>query len=200
MLLRSNLGDYSTILERLYASASRETDSPVLIDTSKSPVYGWMLNATTRHLVYILHVVRDARAVAYSIEKRRKRGHKGYANYSPLRGAVEWRIVNHVTNYLERVFNDRYLQVRYEDFTQSPRETVQHVYQWIDEQTEGIDFRDDSTVHLSPTHTVVGSPHRFETGAVTLRRDGSWRSNLAPSSSQTVERVARPLLRRYQYL
>jgi hypothetical protein len=199
-LIRFVLGNYPSVLERLYESAAHETKAHVVIDASKSPVYGWILDATTCHTVYILHLVRDARAVAYSIEKRRKRGHKGYANYSPLRGAIEWRIVNHVTNYLERIFGKRYLQVRYEDFTDSPREVVKRIHRWIDVPSDGIQFQDDSTVRLEPTHTVVGSPHRFETGDVTLRRDQKWRTSLEVSSAQTVQRVTYPLLYGYHYL
>jgi hypothetical protein len=52
---------------------------------------------------------------------------------------------------------------------------------------------------LSPNHTVSGNRNRIVTGAVPLRIDDRWQTELDAQTRTTVTRLTLPLLRRYRY-
>jgi D-aminopeptidase len=49
------------------------------------------------------------------------------------------------------------------------------------------------------SHTVSGNPNRFETGAIELRPDHEWISNMSPRDRALVTVLTSPLLYRYGY-
>lgn len=53
---------YLDVLERLYHAIARETSSRVVIDSSKWPTYGFLLDQIPSLDVHYLHLVRDPRA------------------------------------------------------------------------------------------------------------------------------------------
>mgnify|MGYP006270095179 CR=1 FL=1 len=193
------LGDYPAALKALYDSRARRDDGATLVDTSKSPVYAYVLKRLAGLDVRILHVVRDVRGVTHSILKRRDQGHAGYANYSPLRVAIEWMITNKAVEWTTTKTGCPYRRIRYESFVSDPESALRGVFDWMGETEEPLDYVYHQQVKLSNTHTVVGSPSRFNTGTIQLRLDDKWRDALSRSTRKTLERWTAPTLRSYGY-
>jgi hypothetical protein len=64
-ILASRLQDYLVGLEKLYQGIRAYTGSKVIIDSSKSLLYGYLLGMLPTIDLYVLHIVRDPRGVAY---------------------------------------------------------------------------------------------------------------------------------------
>ncbi len=62
--------DYLKILEHLYRSIREFNNTEFIIDDSKRPAYGKLLEQIDSIDLYILHLVRDPRAVAFSWQRR----------------------------------------------------------------------------------------------------------------------------------
>lgn len=193
------LDDYPEALRALYASRSRQANGATLVDTSKSPVHAYVLKRLAGLDVRILHVVRDVRGVAHSILKRRDRGHAAYANHSPLRVAMEWMLTNKAVEWTAPRAECPYRRIRYESFVSDPESVLRGIFDWFGETEESLDYVHQQEVELSKTHTVVGSPSRFNTGPIQLRLDDTWHDMLSRSTRTTVERWTRPMLRSYGY-
>jgi len=63
---------YVQALEKLYPAVQDASGGRVIVDTSKFPSYAYLLRNTPGIKLYLLHLVRDPRAVAYSWASRRK--------------------------------------------------------------------------------------------------------------------------------
>ena len=72
-----SLGEYAENTGRLYTAIADTTGCDVIVDSSKWPQYGLLLSETLPFDVYVLHLVRDPRAVAYSWQRRQSRLDRG---------------------------------------------------------------------------------------------------------------------------
>jgi len=65
-MLASRLAEYTLRLGKLYRAVQETTGSRVIVYSSKLPSYGYVLGMTPGVDLYVVHLVRDPRAVAYS--------------------------------------------------------------------------------------------------------------------------------------
>jgi hypothetical protein len=172
------LEDYADHVGRLYPAIAAVTGCSLVVDSSKLPAYGWLLERTPTVDLRVVHLVRDPRAAAYSWQ-RRKPLSDGAASplmqrQSPLKSAVLWDVWNVTASTFWRG-SDRYLRVGYEDFVRRPRHWTERILEMAGHDTDaGSVFVDDRTVRLRTTHTVAGNPDRLRTGDVSLRLDDEW--------------------------
>lgn len=198
-LLRSRLGEYPKILNQLYTAIREASEGSVVIDSSKSPTHAWLLGTIPQLEVFVVHLTRDPRGVVHSILKRKRRGHPGYSNYSLWRSAIEWRLINYLSEKLRSMEGIRYERMQYETLTQCPLEVTKQILSWVGVEVEDLSWIEGRTVSLSATHTVGGSPHRFSTGTIHLREDTAWKDNLKFDEMKHVEQWAGSLMDRYGY-
>ncbi len=197
--MRTYLTGYIDPLRRLYSALGRVGKGGVVVDSSKSPTHAWLLSAIPTIDVFVVHLTRDPRGVLNSVLKRKRDGHEEYKNYTPRRTVFEWMVVNGMAEQIESRFDVPYLQVQYETFVQTPERVVQTVLEWIGEEAGPLSFIDGCTVQKKATHTVGGSPHGFTTGAVQLREDDQWKTNLRQAEIEKVEWWAWRSMSRYGY-
>jgi hypothetical protein len=198
-LLESRLGRFPEQLTRLYRAIQSTTDSRVVIDSSKSATYGYVLGRLPDVELYIVHLIRDPRGVQYSLLKRKVEEHGGYLTHNSVKGALAWDTLNLVTEATWRN-SRRYVRVRLEDFVREPRKVVERILDMTQESVERLPFVDSSRVELQPTHSRGGSPSRFNTGTVELRVDEAWKEEMLPSDKTVITTLTWPLLSRYGYL
>lgn len=198
-LLMSRLNDYPETLETLYRAIHSTTGSRVIVDSSKSPLYGQVLGLLPSIELYVVHIVRDPRGVEHSRLRRKKSGHPEYADHSLLRGSLVWDISNLTEEAFGRRLPRRHLTVRYEDFVQSPKEQVNRVFRMLGEDAAELPFLRERLVSLDATHTVGGSPSRRRTGEVELRLDEEWKAKMKQKDKAAVTALTWPLLLRYGY-
>jgi hypothetical protein len=199
-LLKGRLRRYRENLERLYEGIYRSTGSRVIVDSSKSPSYGYVLETSPKIDLRIVHLVRDPRAVAHSRLRKKVQPDTGnlMEQYSATRSAVLWSALNLMVEAFWRRAGDRFLRLRYEDFVGDPEGSVRAILDLLGERSPELPI-EGRRVEFGPIHSVGGNPIRFETGKVELRLDEEWKSKMKPRDKKVVAALTWPLLRRYGY-
>ncbi len=194
---------YLDRLGRVVDTLRRETGARVIVDSSKSPGHGWLLRRLPGVEVYAIHLVRDARAVAWSWQKKKIYDDSGpepmyMSRHSPARSARLWSVWNLATEILWRG-DRRYLRMRYEAFAEAPEKALAEILGFLDEPADRLPFTGPSTVELNDLHTFAGNPSRFAEGPVEVRPDVGWRSQQPAGQRRLVTLLTWPLLLRYGY-
>jgi len=201
-LFKSRLGSYLDNLERLYQGISSSTGSSVVVDSSKLVLYGYLLGMLPSIDLYVVHLVRDSRAVTYSWMRSKFQPDIDIfmPRYNPVYSALLWTVTNLAVESLWRGSPERYMRLRYEDFIARPKGSVARILELVRESNPELPFVDDHRVDLGVNHTVSGNPGRFKTGIIELRPDEEWRAKIKPSHRKIVTALTFPLLLKYGYL
>ncbi len=204
--LTSRLGKYTARLERLYRAIEASTGSRVVVDSSKMPSYGYVLGTVPGIELYVVHLIRDPRAAAYSWlkEPRPDADERSYMNrVNTVKSSLLWDVWNVSSEALWRGSPGRYMRLRYEDFVAEPRRAVEAILDMLGENAGrlpfGPPFVSEREVKLEAGHTVAGNPNRFRSGPVQLRPDEEWASRMRPRDRRLVTLLTLPLLARYGY-
>jgi hypothetical protein len=184
-------------------SLAAATGSTVVIDSSKRPPDAAVLAAVPDISHYVLHVVRDPRAVAYSWRRAKSFTVSGQTHTMGTRrlgGSVNrWNANGWGAEFLRtRIPKDRWLRLRYEDFCADPRSACDAIIGLLGENG-APPFESPDVVRLSPGHLVAGNPSRFEVGAVQIRLDEEWRTGMSTRDQRLVSGATYPLRRWYGY-
>ena len=206
-VLSARAGSYMENLERLYRTIQRQAGSRLIVDSSKYPSYGYLLSTIPGIDLYVVHLVRDPRAVTYSWRRKRVQTGAGggqsspsyMRQYNPLGSALRWGVRNVATEMLWKRSTDRCLTLRYEDFVARPQETLKAVLNMVGEDEASLPFVSARGVEMDVGHTISGNPSRFRTGAVELRPDDEWRTSIRKGDRRMVTALTLPLLSRYGY-
>ena len=141
---------------------AEQTDSPVVVDTSKRPLDAAVLAGLEDISHYVLHIVRDPRAVVYSWRRKKTFTAEGRTREMGTRGLAStvrrW-TENSVSaeRLRQRLPASRWMYMAYEDFAEEPRTWVDRIVSFVGEDGQGP-FLDERTVSLNPNHIVVGNP------------------------------------------
>lgn len=176
-------------------SAIRESSGcRVIVDTSKSPAYGLLLEGIPGIDLRLLHLVREPRATAWSWQRT------PLLNARPWAVAVIWTAWNTVIELLW-ARRHHYLRIRYEDFVANPQASVQRILELVDEGRAQTPFVGEREAIVEPTHDVEGNPgpNRLN-GRIEIRRGDSWPEKVAPATRRLVSALTLPGRRRYGYL
>ncbi|WP_210440880.1 sulfotransferase [Nocardioides xinjiangensis] len=193
---------YRGALAALYGAIRDVTGCRVIVDSSKSPVYGALL-ATLRGVeLHAVHLLRDPRATAFSSTRVRTLPDFGDARLMrrerPYVAARRWTKNHTLCGLLLPAHAASFTRVRYEDFMARPGDEIARLV-----ATTGVHaalpFTDERTVRLAATHSVSGNPGRFTVGDVSLRPDDEWRTAMRLSDRATVTALTWPLLLRHRY-
>lgn len=185
------------------AALAETVGATLVVDTSKRPQDAAVLAGSRSVDHYVLHLVRDPRAVAYSWGRSKASndapGARMMGTRTPASSAARW-VENALGAELlrRRVSADRWIQLRYEDFVASPQATVARVLDAVRHDARPP-FVAPDTVVLGANHIVAGNPSRFRTGNVRIREDDEWRDRLSLADQRRVEMITAPLLARYGY-
>lgn len=203
---RERLNHYASILGRLYQSIQRVSGGKVIVDSSKVAPYAFLLNQMDNLDLYVVHLVRDSRATAYSWQRKKVRPEIHWKTaymdqYGPVRSALEWNIMNGLLHSL-KYSNAKYMRIRYEELVQEPRQVLSRLLAGMGcESPPDADFLNgDHVVRLDVNHTVSGNPNRFEQGAVTIRPDVEWQEKMTKGRKRLVTALTWPLLNHYGYM
>jgi Sulfotransferase family len=190
--------------DTLVHAVADATGARVIVDSSKRPQDAAVLAAVGGVDHYVLNMVRDPGAVAWSWQRRNKsirtaEGQRPMLTRGLLSSALRW-----VENCLgaealrRYVPAERWMFLRYEDFAAQPRAAVERILAFLGEDG-GLPFRSEDTVELSVNHTVAGNPDRFTVGRVRITVDDEWRHGMPLRRRVAVRALTWPLLLRYGY-
>jgi hypothetical protein len=202
-ILKERLEKLLINYRRLYEAIGSVTGSRVIVDSSKEPAHGYAMSLVPDLDLYVLHLIRDPRAAAYSWLKKKPQPDseeiEHMVRFSPTKSSALWDAWNASAEALWRRTPDKYLRLRYEDFVTDPRASLERILDLLDERGVKPPLASDREIKLGVSHTVSGNPNRFETGAVELRPDREWISKMNPRDRILVTALTLPLLRRYGY-
>lgn len=195
------LGRYLESLEKLYGAIQSHTGCKVIVDSSKLPSYGHILTMARKIDLYVVHLVRDPRAVAYSWLRKKLQPDTGqlFRRHSVVESALVWDAWNAAVEAIWGRSKGRYLRIRYEDFVADPGPVVTRIIDMVDEAATPDGLIEGSRVRLGVTHTTSGNPSRLKTGDVELRPDQEWAIRMKPWQARSVAALSWPLLKRYGY-
>lgn len=199
---RSDLSKYINILERFYRAIVKISGCNVLIDSSKLPPHGFILGEIPGIDLYVIHLVRDSRAVAYSWQRKKLRPEIYWKeSHMPrmglLRCTYEWLLCNWLTELLSKR-GLHYKIMSYEEFTKSPKKKVDELVEWLGMGAQSNSFINEWTVDLGIDHTISGNPVRFTHGSMEIRSDMAWKVNMPFMKKYVVSRLTFPFLSRYK--
>ncbi|HEX8345363.1 MAG TPA: sulfotransferase, partial [Actinoplanes sp.] len=152
----------------------------------------------------VVHVVRDARGVAYSWTKTVSRpetdGTEEMTRYSPGRSAMLWNAHNAAFGLLARR-GVPVRRIRYEEFLTEPRAALIHLAEFagVTLKPADLEFLRPEHADLRVGHSAAGNPMRFTVGRLPLRRDDAWVRALPAAQRRLVGAVCAPMLRAYGY-
>lgn len=198
----------TTAVTEVYRELKDLFGASVIVDTTKFPSYLNVLDRTPELEVKVLHLVRDPRAVVYSWWRRPlkdKEKEPGMldilSNFRYRRNPVRWGLVWTEWNYLlQQIWGgtENYFLLRYEDFCQSPRDTLRQALVEL-----GVEYspkwRNSREINLSTQHSVKGNPGRFKTGRVRIEERTEWRDKMGTLTRLLTTVLALPQLHRYGY-
>jgi Sulfotransferase domain len=187
------LDEYLDAVARLYAALVEVTGCPIIVDTSKSPLYALLLGRIEQIDLRVLQLVRDPRGWMYS---RIDRDNQDIGWVTGLLLFDFW----HALAEARWRGRDNYALLRYEDFASHPVEWVGAVARLAGAPNARLPFSDERHVSLHGNHNVNGNRNRTVTGSVEIRPDVRWRHGLPLRQQALGAAIAWPLLLRHGYL
>lgn len=184
-------------------AAQLGVDDAIIVDSSKLPGRGFVLAMAPDVELYVVHLVRDARGVAWSLSTPHRRSveegvQRDLRPKPAAYVALRWSIVNLGAELLRlRVPRERGMRLRYEDFVADPAAALKDIAGMCG--AEWTDVADNAARSpLNPGHQVAGSRHRTSR-ALQIRADEAWRSHMPDGKLRLVTVLSAALLRRYGY-
>ncbi len=194
--------EYLDALGRLYSAVQTVTGAEVIVDSSKNPVYGYLLSRVEGVDVAMVHLIRDPRAVAYSWTKTRRdpgaTEERFMYRHSPAKSAVFWNMWNVAISAVARTQDLPLVRVYYRDVATRLAAVVETVTTITGMPAPRAAYS-NKQIELGVDHTVSGNPARFERGAIALRFDDEWTRSLGMPSRLVVTAICAPLLRHFGY-
>jgi hypothetical protein len=178
----------------LYRAIGKHAGARLIVDSGKYPAEPATLLGRDDVDLRVLHLIRDPRATAHSWRRAKA--------YIPAMGVARstayWTGANIATERIGAAAPDRYLRLRYEDFTADPRAHLADVLRLcgLDDEPP-VGHNGDAS--LGVNHTVTGNPDRLTHGPIRIRPDDAWRTGLPAVPALTTTALALPRLRRYGY-
>ena len=195
---------YSRWTQVLFEIICELSGKQVVIDSSKSPARAFALSLNPALDVRLVHLVRDARGVAWSrkrtISKEELTPNAVPTQPSPIwRSAIQWMCVNLVSEWVGSRFPPgRSVRVRYEDFVTRPREVLSLIGHLCGLNLSALGRLCENGQAMNIGHIVSGNRVRMA-GQVHLRQDTEWMNRMSAKERNTVWRLAGWLLQHYGY-
>ena len=201
---RADVREYAGYYAKVYAAAAEVSGAAVVVDSSKHSALAHVLRWADDVDLRVVHVVRDARGVAYSWTKTVARpetdGSDEMTRYSPGRSALLWNAHNAAFGLLSRL-GVPVRRIRYEQFLTDPRAALRDLAEYAGVPADAADlaFLGDGYADLRVGHSAAGNPMRFSVGRLPMRRDDDWMRSLPSGQRRLVGAVCAPMLRAYGY-
>ncbi|MGI8523657.1 MAG: sulfotransferase [Nocardioides sp.] len=191
---------------RIYRAVAEVTGARVVVDASKGPALGQALAGAPGIDLRMLNVVRDPRAVAWSWRRHVERPHATSGTelmwrIPAHRAAAQWSALQLEMAAIARLGGVPSTRLRYEDFVDDPVGTLVTATAELGVPLRPADLPafEEGRIELGPSHGLSGNPSRFRLGALELRRDESWVTEMDSRDRAVVTALTLPLLTTYGY-
>lgn len=190
--------------EALYRSIAEVSGRRVIVESSKNPLRARLLCLIPELDVRLIHLVRDARGVAWSrmksLHQSRESGIPREISPKPVTvSAAYWSLMNRYSEQVCRAFPERpSARIHYEDFIACPTDTLNAVGELVSLDFSQVAARLAAGEPMNPGHLYAGN--RVRTGGpIHLRQDCEWADNLTPRQQRVIWTLTAPQMKRYGY-
>ena len=197
----SELELYGVLTRDLMNAIADVTGQRVIIDSSKLTGRSLALSKVPGIELNMVHLVRDARGVAWSMCRPLKPEDSAeYGARPTARTSLAWTVNNLASEaFSRRVTSDHAVRVRYEDVVNDVGGVLQRIG-----KVAGLDYSDvirqiDEGEAFEPGHVVAGNRLRMK-GPIRLKMDTEWQSKMPNRQRRITSLICGPLLRRYGYI
>lgn len=203
--LRGPLREYAVLLDRHYRAVCNVSGGRVIIDSSKMASDALIASTLEGADLYIVHLIRDPRGVAWSWSKSWTQPGKAgrpFDRYSAFGTSVRWIVYNCFSLYLRRrVGRHRFFTIKYETLIHDPARLLTQLIVQLDEDPDDLQMTaEKSTIKLKQiSHPAWGNPMRITTGSLQLWLDDDWKAFLTPYRRRLITILCGPLLLAYRY-
>jgi len=164
-------------------------NSPIIIDSTKNPSRLKGFDLLCGDGLFIIHLIRDGRAVCYSRMKRE--------NISMEESVKIWVAEQKKLNLiLSRINESNVMRVSYEDLCENTNEVLINICSYLD-----INFQQSMLAFRNNvSHSLGGNPMRFslKDQSIVLRED--WKDGLSKDDKSQFNKIAGRINRKYGYI
>ena len=190
-VIRTEHASFIQLTAELYRICSTHSGNTVLIDSSKLPGLGLALALSPANEVYHINLVRDPRAVCASWSKLKKANEK----LEDLQRG--WNRSLTRMDQIGRLFPERFMRIRYEDFTTGPRPMVEMIQRWAGLQVGTSFFTSANEADMSWDRMHLFPPANEEilrnrAGHIVIRPSESWKAEEFRRFREIAERLNFP--------
>lgn len=198
------LRNYVEVQAKVYHAISHVSGADVIVESTRFPTAPVALDLVPGVETYLLHLVRDPRAVIYSWRRRKllsdRPGSPEMERFGALYTMASWWSRTLLTEIvMRRSQRSRTMTVRYEDLIDDPAEYVSRIAAWVTGRSPDTTFIEDERAYIDRTHTVGGNPDRLRSGVIRLEPDDAWKQDQPLWDRLAGTLLAIPLLKRYGY-
>lgn len=204
MIRTSAFTEYALQTTELYRAIREVTGRTMIVDSSAIPMRALSLSMMPDIDLRVIHIVRDARGVAWSLKKGLKADPKAGIGASEVprpvwRSSLTWIAYNLLSNWVCRQLPASNVAFcRYEDLSSSSESVLRRFGEFLQIDFEEIIERIKSGGALKVGCSFAGNRMRMK-GEVRIRLDTDWVQMLSPREKQTVLRMCGWLMRQYGY-
>lgn len=187
-----------------YQAIAEATGKRVIIESSKNPLRARLLCLTPGLDVRLVHLVRDARGVAWSrmkpFTKSKEGGVPQDIKPKPIHiSAGYWLFMNFLSEQVRKSFPDQpSTRIHYEDFVSNPERTLTEIGEVAGLDYASVANRLLAEEPMAPGHLYAGNRVRTA-GPIKLRSDMAWAEKLTPAQKRLTWLLAGHKLRQYGY-
>ncbi|MGH2739024.1 MAG: hypothetical protein ACRDH6_00855 [Actinomycetota bacterium] len=189
------------LLNALYRGITDETGARVIVDDAKFSLGAAHLRLMAGFSVGVVHLVRDPRAVAYSMQWKEGGAIVGpFTGWGAGRSTRMWLQSAVSGTLVRRAYGaNRSLLLRYEDFVANPSRWLTEIARLVGESPARLPLVNHHVARFRLQHTVDGNPHRFKTGDVEIVDRREWLLKMTGPDRALVTAQTLPFLVRYGY-
>jgi hypothetical protein len=172
----------------LFDVVAAADDTKVVVDSTKNAFRMKLLYMLRPHDFYVIHLVRDGRAVAASAQRRKD---------VPIRQAArKWRVANrNVEIALKTISSDQVHRLRYEDLCENTEAELKAICRFVSLKYDS----DMIELKKREYHEVPGNPMLFRTAETEIVKDERWKSQLTSKEISDFQEVAQQYNAKYGY-
>jgi hypothetical protein len=188
---------YASSTQALIRALHEVTGVSYIVDASKSPTRALLLAGIPEIDLTIVHLVRDCRAVAWSLSKEAKADPRSgvereFRSVNIGRTVAAWSAHNLAGTVVATASRAKHVVVRYGDFVLNPEESLRAVA-----AVSGVEMAEaiqcvSSGNPISGAHVIAGNRLRMS-GPQVIRPDFEWQSKLPVWKQLAIGMVTSPI-------
>jgi hypothetical protein len=202
-----NTEEYRKTWRTMFDALGRETGARWIVDSSKISRLQFnrlhMLGTLLPDPPLVVHLIRDPRAVMWSVRRGSNRrlaaGDTSFPRGREIRGVASWILANSMAELVRMSSGFPWRVLRYEDLVARPTSVLSALLKWMQLDPDPVIRRLTDGRGFDVGHSLSGNRMRSETRTVQIRPDSEWEEKL-PAMTRLLALPAVPLMRRYGYV